>query len=130
MNLLERAKELRSGQTEAEQRLWYHLRANRFMGLKFRRQRPMGQYIVAFVCQECKLIVEVDGGQHQENAAYDQRRDIWLRGQGYRVLRFWNHDVLQQTEAVLEAIRLAALPSTSPSGASPLCGLTFTHKSR
>ncbi len=124
MHLLERAKTLRSEQTEAEQRLWYYLRAHRFMGMKFKRQKPMGRYIVDFICHESNLIVEVDGGQHQENAAYDQRRDAWLQEQGYTVLRFWNHEVMQQIESVLEAIRLAAegvlsralSPGPSPAG--------------
>jgi very-short-patch-repair endonuclease len=109
MCLQERAKKLRSDQTDAEQRLWYYLRAHRFMDLKFKRQKPVGDYIVDFVCHECNLIVEVDGGQHQENAEYDRRRDTWLRAQGYEVLRFWNHEVMQQTELVLEAIRIAVL---------------------
>lgn len=116
-DLLERAKELRRDQTDAEQRLWYHLRAQRFMGLKFKRQKPIGPYIVDFVCSECRLIIEADGGQHQDDAAYDRRRDAWLKEQGYVVLRFWNHEVMQQLESVLEAIRLAALalsPSPSP----------------
>jgi very-short-patch-repair endonuclease len=109
MNLLERAKNLRSNQTDAEQCLWYFLRAQRFMELKFKRQMPIGQYIVDFVCYEQKLIIEVDGGQHQENVDYDQSRSKWLQDQGYTVLRFWNNEVLQQTESVLEAIRIAVL---------------------
>jgi len=71
MSLLERAKELRSHQAEAEQRRWYHLRAHRFMGLKFKRQKPLGSCIVDFICDEINLIIEADGGQHQENAEYD-----------------------------------------------------------
>lgn len=77
--MLQHAKTLRSNQTDAEQRLWYHLRAHRFMGLKFKRQKPIGNYIVDFVCLARKLIVEIDGGQHAEQAGYDQRRDAWLR---------------------------------------------------
>ncbi|MFC0710917.1 endonuclease domain-containing protein [Azorhizophilus paspali] len=102
----DRARALRRGMTEAEQRLWYHLRAHRFLGLKFRRQAPLGRYIVDFVCMELRLIVELDGGQHARQVAYDQRRDDWLRERDFMVLRFWNHQVLQQTEAVLERIRL------------------------
>ena len=109
MGLRDQAKHLRSHQTEAEQRLWYHLRAHRFMGLKFRRQKPVGRYIVDFVCHERGLIIEVDGGQHGEQVGYDRKRDDWLGEQGYRVLRFWNHEVMHQTDAVLERIRLAAL---------------------
>lgn len=115
--LLHHAKALRSDQTDAEQRLWYYLRAHRFMALKFKRQKPIGRYIVDFVCHECHLIVEVDGGQHADQTKYDSHRDDWLKRQGFKVLRFWNHEVLQQTEAVLEEIRLAAL-SPNPSPAS------------
>ncbi len=99
------AKSLRSHQTEAEQRLWYHLRAHRFMGLKFKRQKPIGRYIADFVCVERRLVIEIDGGQHGEQVEYDLRRDAWLRGQGYTVLRFWNNEVLQQMEGVLEKIQ-------------------------
>ena len=122
MHLLERAKALRSDQTEAEQRLWYHLRAHRFMGMKFKREKPVGHYIVDFVCHESSLIAEVDGGQHQEHAGYDQRRDDWLREQGYTVLRFWNNDVMRQTEVVLDAIRVATQLSTLSPNPSPASG--------
>src|SRR3990172_5216300 len=104
--MLGNAKALRSNQTDAEQRLWYQLRAHRFLGLKFKRQKPMGCYIVDFVCVERWLIIELDGGQHAEQATYDQQRDEWLRSQGYTVLRFWNNEVMQQLEGVLEQIRL------------------------
>jgi len=103
--LLERARSLRSNQTEAEQRLWYYLRARRFSGLKFKRQKPVGNYIVDFVCFSPKLIVEVDGSQHAEQEQYDDRRDRWLRNEGFIVLRFWNNQVLGDTEAVLGSIR-------------------------
>lgn len=113
--LLDRAKRLRSASTEAETRLWSHLRAHRLNGLKFKRQKPLGPYIVDFVCLECKLIVEVDGGQHAEAIGYDMRRDAWLETQGFRVLRFWNNEVLGETEAVLEKIQEGALsPGPSP----------------
>jgi len=111
---LEHAKGLRSNQTEAEQRLWYHLRAHRFLGLKFKRQKPLGRYIVDFVCLEHRLVIELDGGQHSEQTEYDQRRDEWLRSHGYSVLRFWNNDVMQQLEGVLEQIRIALSPGPSP----------------
>ena len=103
--LLERARSLRSNQTEAEQRLWYYLRARRFSGLKFKRQKPVGNYIVDFVCFSPKLIVEVDGSQHAEQEQYDDRRDRWLRNEGFIVPRFWNNQVLGDTEAVLGSIR-------------------------
>lgn len=113
-NLLCSAKTLRTNQTDAEQRLWYHLRGHRFMDLKFKRQKPMGRYIVDFVCVERRLIIEIDGGQHAEQVEYDQRRDAWLRSKGYTVLRFWNNEVLLQLEEVLERIRLTLSPSPSP----------------
>ncbi len=103
--VLTNAKTLRANQTETEQRLWYHRRAHRFMELKFKRQKPMGRFIVDFVCVERLLIIEIDGGKHAEKAGYDQHRDAWLRSQGYTVLRFWNHEVMQQLEGVLEQIR-------------------------
>lgn len=112
--MLNNAKALRSNQTEAEKRLWYHLRAHRFMGLKFRRQKPMGRYIVDFVCVERRLIIELDGGQHAEQLTYDHQQDAWLRSQGYMVLHFWNNDVMQQLEGVLEQIRRALSPAPSP----------------
>ena len=112
--LLANAKSLRSHQTEAESKLWYHLRAHRFMGLKFKRQKPVGRYIADFVCWEHRLIVELDGGQHAEEAAYDRQRDAWLRSQGYTVLRFWNHEVMGEMEGVLEQIRCAVAPEPSP----------------
>jgi very-short-patch-repair endonuclease len=89
------------------------------MGLKFKRQKPIGRYIVDFVCYSPKLIVELDGGQHADQTAYDDRRNDWLRRQGFVVLRFWNNEVLTQTEAVLEAIRqkvLALSPNPPPAG--------------
>ncbi|MDP4028817.1 MAG: endonuclease domain-containing protein [Gallionella sp.] len=123
-SLLDNAKTLRSHQTDAENRLWYHLRANRFMGLKFKRQKPMGSYIVDFICIEQRLIIELDGGQHAEQITYDLRRDTWLRSQGYTVLRFWNNEVMQQLDGVLEQIRItiaSSHPALSPNP-SPASG--------
>ncbi len=97
------AKQLRSNMTNAEGRLWYFLRAHRFMNLKFKRQAPIGPYVADFVGFDCKLIVEIDGGQHADSVA-DRHRDDWLRREGYTVLRFWNDDVLKRTEAVLEVL--------------------------
>ena len=90
--------------TDAESRLWYHLRAGRFQGWKFRRQVPLGDYIVDFVCEEAGVVVEVDGGQHAERAAKDMVRTRWLEAQGYRVIRYWNNDVLGNTAGVLESL--------------------------
>ncbi len=119
--VLDNAKELRQHQTDAEQRLWYHLRAHRLMGLKFKRQKPVGRYIVDFICMEQKLIIELDGGQHASQEQYDQQRDHWLREQDFAVMRFWNHDVMQRLDDVLEQIRLAVVPP-SPPAPLPLAG--------
>lgn len=105
--LLNNAKTLRSNQTEAEKQLWYYLRAGRLSGLKFKRQKPYGQYIVDFICIEHRLIVELDGGQHAEQMDDDKKRDAYFQTEGYTVLRFWNNEVMQHMEAVLEKIQAA-----------------------
>ena len=92
--LTNRARELRRNQTDAELRLWGYLRARRLLGAKFRRQVPIGRYIVDFLCKELGLIVEADGGQHTEQEIYDARRTAWLEAQGYTVIRFWNVDIM------------------------------------
>ncbi len=120
MDLRGCAKGLRNGATEAERAMWYRLRAKRFMGLKFKRQKPMGHYIVDFVCMELGLIVELDGGQHAEQVAYDRRRDAWLERQGFTVLRFWNNQALGEMEAVLEFLRLWVEEQKRPSPPAPL----------
>jgi very-short-patch-repair endonuclease len=102
--LKERAKELRSNPTDAEQHLWQHLRNKQMMGCKFRRQEVIGTYIVDFVCVVPKLVVELDGGQHSEQRDYDEKLSAYLASLGYEVMRFWNDEVLNQTEAVLEKI--------------------------
>lgn len=104
--LRQRAKKLRKQSTDTERHLWYNLRANR-LGFKFKRQVPIGIYIVDFVCLEKRLIVELDGGQHLDNQKYDLERTAWLNGRGFNVLRFWNNDVLQQTASVIEKIMQA-----------------------
>ena len=104
------AKELRVGMTDAERILWYHLRAGRLNGHKFKRQAPLGRYILDFVCFGSKLVVELDGSQHLDSAR-DEQRDAWLRQEGFRVLRFWNNQVIGETEAVLtEILRLVESP--------------------
>ena len=113
MKPLEYAKRLRKDSTDAEKRLWMHLRAHRFGGHKFKRQQSIGPYIVDFVCFDARLAIEIDGGQHAEQASSDGVRDIWLAGQGFRVLRFWNNEVLGNTEGVLQEI-LATLGTPSP----------------
>ncbi len=103
------AKNLRKNQTDAENLLWRHLRRNYLEGLSFRRQHPIGRYIVDFVCLEKRLILEIDGGQHSIEIEKDEARTKWLISEGYRVLRFWNNDVLTNLEGVLETIRLNVL---------------------
>ena len=99
-----RAKQLRHDQTDTERKLWSRLRARQLAGVKFRRQHSIGRYIVDFCCAECGLIVEVDGGHHASQVEADQRRTTFLERRGYRILRFWDHEVLIDLEAVLEQI--------------------------
>ena len=101
-----RARRLRNVPTDAEGTLWYRLRSRRLSGYKFVRQEPIGPYTVDFVCRECRLIVEVDGGQHADSPR-DTVRDKWLIDRNYRVLRFWNNDVLGNMAGVLETIATA-----------------------
>jgi very-short-patch-repair endonuclease len=96
-------RRLRGQQTDAERKLWFTLRDRRLSGFKFVRQEAIGPFIVDFVCREKSLVVEVDGGQHVENSA-DVRRDAYLATEGYRVMRFWNNDVLANREGVLLTI--------------------------
>ena len=112
-----RPQQLRTNATEAEKRIWYFLRNRQFEKFKFRRQHPIGVYIVDFVCLEQKLIVELDGGHHAGQTLYDARRTKALQDKGFRVLRYWNNDVLNNTNAVLETIlaEMNASPSPSPS---------------
>ena len=98
------ARALRRQSSDAERRLWRHLRARQLRGVKFRRQQPIGSYVVDFCALDPKLVIEVDGGQHMERAVEDAKRSTYLQRCGYTVLRFWNDDVLQRTEAVLEKI--------------------------
>ncbi|MCH7622317.1 MAG: DUF559 domain-containing protein, partial [Chloroflexi bacterium] len=101
----DRARVLRKNSTDAERRLWQHLRRYQINGCKFRRQQPIGPYIVDFVCFEKRLIIEVDGGQHMLQVEDDNTRTEWLRSQGFQVLRFWNNQVLGDVEAVKYMIR-------------------------
>lgn len=102
----ERARELRRAQTANEMLLWRQLRNRRFAGEKFRRQHPIEPYIVDFVCLSRRLIVELDGGQHAERRnAYDLKRDDYLRSRGFRILRFWNNEVFDNLEGVLDRIQ-------------------------
>ena len=98
-----KSRRLRRDSTTAEMRLWFALRDRRLGGFKFTRQEVIGPYVVDFICRERKLIVEADGGQHAENLQ-DQARDAFLRSEQYRVLRFWNHDILSNVDGVREVI--------------------------
>ena len=107
---LNTAKSLRTASTDAERKLWYHLRARRLSGFKFRRQHPIPPYVVDFYCDELKLVIELDGSQHSEEI--DSTRTHALERQGLLVLRFWDNQVLQETDAVLKAILTVALDRT------------------
>jgi very-short-patch-repair endonuclease len=102
--MMRRAGELRQNQTEAEAKLWSRLRAHRMAGVQFRRQHAIGNYIVDFCSPRRKLIIELDGSQHLDQADYDVERTKHLEAKGYRVLRFWNHDVMNNIDAVLNTI--------------------------
>ena len=105
--------------TDADVNLWMRLRGNQIGGHYFRRQVPIGAYIVDFVCVKAQLVIEVDGGHHLSAAEYDEQRTAWLSTRGYRVLRFWDNDVLERQNDVLESIRVALRnASTLPSPAS------------
>jgi len=108
------ARTLRKQATDAELLLWRHLRARRLAGYKFRRQVVIDPYIVDFLCLEAMLIVEADGGQHAEQGLYDTKRSARLEALGYRILRFWNHQILTETQAVLEQVRQALIEAPSP----------------
>jgi very-short-patch-repair endonuclease len=97
-------RELRNSMTDAEKALWQVLRCRQMCGCKYRRQHPFGSYILDFVCLNHKLVVEVDGGQHCEHTERDHLRTVQLQSAGFVVLRFWNHDILQEIEAVKEKI--------------------------
>src|SRR5437016_6155379 len=101
---VEIAKRLRRHQTDAERVLWLRVRDRRLGGLKFRRQKPSNRYIVDFCCADARLIVELDGGQHVERTEQDIERTRVLESMGYLVLRFWNNDVIQNTDGVLQEI--------------------------
>ena len=102
-----RARKLRKQPTDAEDVLWRLLRGRQMLGYKFRKQAPVGKYIVDFLCYRPRLAVELDGGQHQEQADYDNERTRWLESRGFKVIRFWNNQVLEETDGVEEAILMA-----------------------
>ncbi len=108
------ARAMRREQTPAEARLWSRLRNGNLMGIKFRRQVPVGPYIADFLSRQARLVVEADGGQHGEQEAYDAQRTRFLEFRGYQVLRFWNHDILTDIDAVMQVIGEAAHWATHP----------------
>lgn len=105
---IRKARALRQTMTDAERALWRRLRHDQ-LGVRFRRQHPVGPYVADFACRPLRLIVEVDGGQHAVRCARDQRRDAWLKEQGFSVLRFWNHDVLGDLDAVVDRIHMEVI---------------------
>ena len=105
----DRARRLRRDQTEGERKLWARLRARQLCGVKFRRQHPIDPFFADFCCLEHRLVVELDGGQHAEQVETDRRRSAFLAGRGYRVLLFWDNEVTEDMDAVLE--RIAAVLS-------------------
>ena len=112
------SRKLRKNMTDAEKQLWKILRAKQLEGFKFRRQTPIDTYITDFVCLEQRLVIELDGGQHANTAMYDAKRTRYLESQGFRILRFWNNDVLQNPEGVVKTIlRQLQYPPTQPSPA-------------
>jgi len=118
---MSRPRELRQNQTDAERSLWAALRRGRLAGRRFRRQHPLGAYIVDFVCLDANLVVEVDGNHHAEQRGYDESRDRWLAGEGFRVLSFSDREVLTRGASVEEAIWVV-LNASPPPQPSPLKG--------
>ncbi|MBA4354663.1 MAG: hypothetical protein C0409_08215 [Novosphingobium sp.] len=112
-----RSRDLRRDATPAERTLWPHLSARKLHGARFNRQFPIGQFICDFVARERRLVIELDGGQHALATEYDMRRTRFLESQGYRVLRFWNNEVMDNVEGVLTVIRdtFDNMPSPGPS---------------
>jgi very-short-patch-repair endonuclease len=108
------ARKLRRQATDAERVLWNHLRAHRMAGYKFRRQVVIEPYIVDFVCLEARLIVEADGGHHLEQSEEDLKRSVFLESLGYKVMRFWNNEILGDIDAVLESIHRYLIEAPSP----------------
>ncbi|MDD4964002.1 MAG: endonuclease domain-containing protein [Gallionella sp.] len=112
------SRQLRREMTDTEQFLWRHLRMRQVRGVKFRRQHPVGKYVLDFACLEKQVAVELDGSQHIENAAKDEVRTAWLAAQGWQVLRFWNNDVFLNIDGVLACID-AALQSNHTNNKNP-----------
>ena len=103
-NLIDKARQLRKTQTPWEDQLWYLLRNRRFKEYKFRRQYPIGNYIVDFICIKRKIVIELDGSGHLQSKSYDAQRDNFLRGSGYQIIRFWNNELESNLEGVSNKI--------------------------
>ena len=117
------ARKLRRSSTNVERKLWHRIRDKQVEGFRFRRQRPVGRFIVDFICLDARLIVELDGGQHAENVAHDKKRSAFLESLGYRVLRFWNNEVIENMDGVLERLReVLLLTRLDPTLTLPLAG--------
>jgi very-short-patch-repair endonuclease len=112
------ARKLRADMTLAEQRLWQAIRGKQINGERFRRQHPIGPYIADFACLDKLLVIELDGGQHQDRVAYDEQRTAFLQAHGWIVLRFWNNDVMNNLDGVLARV-VEVLTSAPPSQPSP-----------
>ena len=112
-----RSRDLRNNATDAERALWQHLSNRQLNGVRFNRQVPIGPFICDFVARSIKLVIELDGGQHASSTTYDTNRTTFLEQRGYRVIRFWNHDVLENIEGVMTLIEeaLKVRPSPGPS---------------
>ena len=110
-----RARDLRNNATDAERLLWHQLSSKKVAGTRFNRQVPVGPFICDFIARSIKLVIEVDGGQHDWNAEADQRRSKFLEAQGYKVIRFWNNDVIERIEGVVQEIErvIADMPSNT-----------------
>ena len=119
---LQRARALRKNSTDVERLLWKHLRAKRLAQWKFKRQQPVGLYIVDFVCFEARLIVELDGGHHADQLEYDEKRTTWLESQGFIVSRFWNNEVIENLEGVMQGIVDSLCAPTLSPHPSPVKG--------
>jgi very-short-patch-repair endonuclease len=109
------ARRMRHEPTDAERKFWSRARGRAFAGYKFKRQYPIGCYIVDFVCLEHRLIVELDGGQHARQEGYDEERTAFLQARGFRVMRFWNDEFLKHPDETMEGVLLALETGTNPS---------------
>ena len=118
-SLISNARNLRNNGTDVERFIWRYLRNSQLEGIKFRRQQPVENYIVDLVSFSPKVVIEIDGSQHAENRRYDEQRDACLRRNGFTVLRFWNNEVFENIEGVLEVIKQRCLEVTSPTPQPP-----------